>query len=59
MPSSSIKLVSMGNGDSYEGEIVKNKFNGQGTYFYKNGDRYTGDFVDNNKHGKGKPSFKS
>lgn len=48
-----VKKVTMGNGDTYEGDIVKNRFNGHGTYFYKNGDQYIGDFVDNVQQGKG------
>ena len=30
-----VKKVTMGNGDTYEGDIVKNRFNGHGIYYYR------------------------
>ena len=49
-----VRKVSLGNGDSYEGEISNKMFNGKGTYNYRNGDKYVGDFEDNIKSGRGK-----
>jgi hypothetical protein len=42
------------NGDSYEGDWINNKRNGQGTYTWKDGDIYEGEWVDNKRIGKGK-----
>ena len=34
------------NGDKYEGEFVKDKRNGYGTYHFANGRKYTGHYSD-------------
>ena len=41
------------NGDSYEGEYMKDKKNGKGSYLWKNGSKYTGNFENDYRHGYG------
>lgn len=47
------------NGERYHGNWVNNKFEGQGTYFYKNGDIYSGNWKDGVKSGEGTFLFKN
>ncbi len=37
----------------YDGEVVDEKFNGKGIFYYTNGDKYDGEWVNDKKHGKG------
>ena len=39
------------NGDVYQGEWKKNKFNGQGTRHYADGTSYSGDWKNHKRHG--------
>ncbi len=43
--------------ERYEGDLVNNKFDGQGSFFYANGDMYTGSWVENKRSGKGILTF--
>jgi len=42
------------NGDMYDGEWLKGKKHGLGTYTHKNGDKYIGSWKNDLKHGEGK-----
>jgi hypothetical protein len=52
-PPMEISVVTLPNGDRYEGQFKEGLFNGWGTYFYHNGDRYEGLFRDDMKNGRG------
>ena len=45
------------NGDKYEGNFSRNKFNGKGVYSWANGDYYDGEFVDGKISGNGDMNF--
>ncbi len=46
-------VVTYQNGDKYDGEFLKNRRHGQGTYFFNNGDKYIGGWKYNKEHGQG------
>ena len=46
--------ISIGNGDTYEGEMINGKMNGMGKYIYNNGVIYEGNYNNGTKNGKGK-----
>ena len=46
-------MITLPNGDRYEGEVIGVTRTGKGIYTFANGDRYEGDFLDNSFHGKG------
>jgi|GEM_PF-1538908 len=48
-----ISVVTLPNGDRYEGQFKEGLFNGWGVYYYHNGDKYEGEFKDDMKHGRG------
>ena len=39
------QIITLENGDRYEGEIKDSILNGQGLYIWANGDRYEGEFL--------------
>jgi hypothetical protein len=41
------------NGDSYQGNFIDGRKEGNGVYTWANGDIYEGTFIKNVKHGKG------
>lgn len=46
------------NGDTYEGQWVENKIQGEGSYVYKKSDDvYSGTWLDGKKHGKGRYEY--
>ena len=49
-----VGILKFSNGDSYQGQFVKDQFHGKGTYNYANGDVFTGLWRNGQKHGKGK-----
>jgi len=48
-----IQVLTLPNGDRYEGEFRDGLFCGWGVFVYHNGDRYEGEFADDQKNGKG------
>ncbi len=46
-------------GSSYEGQFLKDKYHGQGTYKWNDGRKYTGQFVNGLSEGFGKKEFPS
>ena len=47
------QIITLENGDRYEGEIKDSILNGQGLYTWANGDRYEGEFLNDLPHGRG------
>lgn len=45
--------MSYANGDTYKGNFVDGRKEGNGVYIDSNGNTYEGNFVKNLKHGKG------
>ena len=41
------------NGDVYEGEFVKGKRQGEGTYIFSDGEKYSGQWFQDQQHGRG------
>jgi len=50
---SEIRVITLPNGDRYEGEFEDGLMEGWGTYYYRNGDRYEGRFSRDMKNGVG------
>jgi hypothetical protein len=48
------KIFDKNNTLIYEGDFVKDKFEGNGKYIFSNGDYYIGEFLNDVRHGKGK-----
>ena len=48
-----VSVVTLPNGDRYEGEFSDGLMNGWGIYYYRNGDKYEGGFQNDMKKGKG------
>ena len=48
-----------GCGDSYKGQFINGKKEGEGIYNYKNGDIYNGNWKNDNKEGEGKYNYKN
>lgn len=48
-----IRVITLPNGDRYEGEFVSGLMEGWGTYHHSNGDTYEGQFAVDMKHGLG------
>ena len=46
-------ILRLNNGNQYEGQFFKGKFNGTGTFLWKNGSSYTGEWAMEKKHGTG------
>jgi hypothetical protein len=51
--SDNIETNIFADGTKYEGNIVKGKMNGKGTYTWANGDKYQGNWVDGKMNGRG------
>ena len=50
--------MTYGNGRIYEGEFLRDKFNGKGIFTDPNkGEKYEGDWKDNEKSGEGKMTY--
>ena len=47
------------NGDVYEGEFVKGKRQGEGTYIFSDGEKYSGQWFQDQQHGRGVFTFKN
>ena len=47
------QIITLSNGDSYEGEIRDGIFEGSGLYVWASGDRYEGQFLNDLPHGTG------
>jgi len=43
----------------YEGDFIKNKFEGNGKYIYENGEYYIGQWLNDQIHGKGTYYYKN
>jgi hypothetical protein len=54
-----ISVVTLPNGDKYEGEFKNGLFHGWGIYTYRNGDRYEGEFRDDMKNGRGTYQYRN
>ena len=43
----------------YEGEFIKDKYEGSGKYFFENGECYIGQWLNDQRHGKGTLYYKN
>lgn len=56
-PTETRTMVTLANGDRYEGDVVGVVRSGRGRYLFSNGDKYEGEFSGNRFHGKGTMTF--
>lgn len=54
-----ISVVTLPNGDKYEGEFKNGLFHGWGIYTYRIGDRYEGEFRNDMKNGRGTYQYRN
>ena len=50
-------ILTMANGDRYEGEFYRDEMDGKGKFFYANGNEFEGSFKNGKKDGQGRMTF--